>query len=60
MPALAVAQARTLPQPVPPGGLSRAWPLGAIVVLVAIVAVLGAWLARRRGGAASGGPRGRR
>jgi hypothetical protein len=53
-PALSLAQAPTLPDPVPPGGLSSAWPLGIIVVLVALVAVVGAWLARR--GRTAGGP----
>lgn len=56
VPLHALAQAPTAPQPGPPGGVSSAWPLGIIVVLVAIVAVAGAWFARRRGGAAPGGP----
>ncbi len=56
-PLLALAQAPNTPQPGPPGGVSSAWPLGMIVVLVAIVAVAGAWFARRRrGGATPGGP----
>jgi hypothetical protein len=57
-PALAPAQAPTLPDPVPPGGLSGAWPLGIIVLLVALVAVLGAWLERRGRRTAGGPPRG--
>jgi hypothetical protein len=56
LPATALGQARALTDRVPPGGLSSAWPLGAIVLLVAAMTLVGAWVAHRRGGAGPGRP----
>jgi hypothetical protein len=50
-PGMALGQARTLPDRVPPGGLSSAWPLGIIVLLVAAMMLVGTWISHRRAGA---------
>jgi hypothetical protein len=57
LPAVALAQAQVpLPQPAPPGGVSSAWPLGLIVLLIALVAVFGVYVSRKGSGPMHGGP----
>jgi apolipoprotein N-acyltransferase len=57
LPAVALAQAQVpVTQPAPPGGASGAWPLGLIVLLIAIVAVFGVYMSRKGRGPMRGGP----
>jgi apolipoprotein N-acyltransferase len=57
LPAVALAQTQVpLTQPAPPGGASGAWPLGLIVLLVAIVAAFGVYMSRKGRGPMRGGP----
>lgn len=44
LPTVVLAQAQ---QGAPPGGVTNAWPLGLIVLLVALVSVLGMLVSRR-------------